>query len=74
MIPWLTVSSSWLDAVHYDAGDLYVRFKDKNGAHTVTCHYENVPLETWTGLLTAPSKGEFFHASGLINHPYKVIG
>ncbi len=73
-IPWINVGSSWLDAIAYDSGDLYIRFHDKKGKPTVTAHYADIPLETWTAFLEADSKGVYFHSSGLIHHAYTIIG
>lgn len=68
MAEWIDVSSSWLESIRYDSGDLYIKFKD--GA---ICHYAGVSLDTWTDLLTAPSKGKFMHSSGLNKKKYTLL-
>lgn len=73
MVDWIPVHSSWLDAYYYDRGTLFVRFKNKSGRGAITCMYEDVPIDLWTGLLEAPSKGTYFHQSGLINWTYTLI-
>jgi hypothetical protein len=72
---WQTVNSSWLAAVDYRAEEmaLYVRFKDKRGRFTVTARYDNVDPTLGFGLLEAPSKGEYFHSSGLIRRRYTLV-
>lgn len=67
--------SSWLHSYYYDSAEsaLYVRFKNKKGRLTVTCRYDEIPLGVWMGLILASSKGEFFHNSGLILWPYKIV-
>ncbi len=69
MIP---VSSSYLDAVEYDAATavLRIRFKNKKGRITGTATYLNVDPGRALGLLNAPSKGVYFHASGLSKRHY----
>jgi hypothetical protein len=54
------VSSSNISAVGYDPVEstLYISFV-RNGA--LYAYYE-VPIEVYTGLLTASSKGSYFHS------------
>lgn len=72
---WVDVDSSWLQAVKYEAksASLYVRFKDKAGNPTVTARYDGVDPATGFGLINAPSKGEYFHRSGLIKRRYVLV-
>lgn len=55
---WIPVSSSNLDAVSYDdiLRRLFVRFKSGS-----VYQYENVPKGKYQGLISAASKGSFFH-------------
>lgn len=70
-----TPASSWVRslAYYYDIskggsrGTLRVRYK--SGA---VCEYGDVPLATWTGFLTAASKGKFVHAH-LFDKPYTLV-
>ena len=72
---WISVDSSWLSAVKYDAetSTLWIRFKDKKGNSTVTARYENVDPTRGFGLIEAESKGEYFHSSGLIRKAYTIV-
>lgn len=65
---FISVSSSWLRRYAYDSGDLYIEYKSG-----VMCHYANVPLSIWTGLLGAASKGKYVWSSGLYYWPYTII-
>lgn len=67
---WIDVTSSWLVAYFYDddSHTLFVRFK--SGA---VCQYNHVSPELWAGLQGAPSKGKYFHASGLARWPYTLV-
>lgn len=69
------VESSWIFSVDYypETATLVVRFKDKKGRITATCQYEDVDPTRGFGLLNAPSKGKYFHESGLIRKPYKRL-
>ena len=72
---WVTVEPSWLAAIDYqpETATLLVRFKDKQGRFTVTARYNGISPELGVGLLNAPSKGKYFHSSGLINRPYTLV-
>jgi hypothetical protein len=35
--------------------------------------YSNVPPEIYSNLMTAPSKGKFFHANVKNNYPYRSV-
>lgn len=70
------VDSSWIFSVDYysETGTLVVRFKDKKtGRITRTCQYDGVDPTRGFGLLNAPSKGVYFHASGLYKRDHKVL-
>jgi hypothetical protein len=70
------VDSSWIYSVDYypEGAVLIVRFKDKKTGHiTATCRYENVDPIRGFGLLNAPSKGTYFHASGLYGRQHKKL-
>lgn len=71
----VSTHSSWLHSYYYDteSSSLYIRFKDKKGRVTVTCRYDEIPVEVWVGMIMASSKGEFFHQSGLYIWPYKIV-
>jgi hypothetical protein len=68
----MKVQSSWVDAIAYDGGDLFVRYKDKEGKPTVLCKYEGITLDQWIDFLGAPSKGQWIHAN-IIKHPYTIV-
>jgi KTSC domain len=72
-MPFLNVSSSWVDAYYWEGGTLFVRFKDKTGGATVLCQYEDVSLELWLSFLNAPSKGKWVHQH-LMGWPYTIVG
>lgn len=72
-IPWVSLGHHWVSAAHYDAGDLYVQYTDRNGNVQATCWYQGVPLSMWTDLLTAGNKGKWVHQSGLYKWPYTLI-
>lgn len=54
MIP---VNSSNLASVGYENGTLHIRFRS-GGLYS----YTNVPVSVYQGLMSAPSKGSYFHA------------
>ena len=56
MPKWIGVTSSNLQAVAYERGNLYIRFN--TGAMYV---YYDVPIEVAQALLDAESKGQFLH-------------
>ncbi len=72
----IQVQSSYLDAVEYDAATsvLKIRFKRKDGRITGTATYLGVDPTRAFGLLNAPSKGSYFHSSGLSKRPYTWRG
>lgn len=56
-LQWVSVQSSNLQAVAYDADSrkLHVRFKP-SGYYV----YSGVPMSVYEGILSAPSKGRYF--------------
>lgn len=60
----------------WDAGTLFVGFKDRNGNPTVVVQYDDpVPLEVWLDFLQAPSKGIWVHEHIIAeNWDYKIVG
>lgn len=57
-IPWIAVNSSNIQAIRYlmASKEMQVRFKD-SGIY----RFHNVPGSIYTGMLSAPSKGKYFH-------------
>lgn len=66
MIP---VISSDLNAVGYENGILYIRF-NSGGLYC----YSGVPLNVFNSLLSAGSKGRYFHAFIKGRYPHRRIG
>lgn len=64
----IPVSSSNLSSVAYDSGTLEIQFK--NGRYY---RYFNVPESVYLGLLTAPSKGRYFHRHIKTAYPYTPL-
>lgn len=65
MIP---VSSSNIASVGYENGTLYIRFHS-GGLY----EYTNVPAALYQGLMSAPSKGRYFHANIKCSYAYRRI-
>ena len=65
MIP---VDSSNLSSVGYENGTLYVAF-NSGGLYS----YSGVPASVYSGLLSASSKGRYFHANIKNVYPYQRI-
>lgn len=68
MINWISVSSSNLDALAFDQGDLYIRFKSGS-----IYYYSDVPISLYLDILGAGSKGKFHHANLKNKFNYKRI-
>jgi len=51
------VSSSDISSVGYDSGTMHIRFRS-GGIYA----YSGVPQSVYSGLMSAPSKGRYFHA------------
>ena len=72
MIPgeWISLVSSNLDAMKYDAGSsvLHVRFKN-GGAYA----YDDVPPETAEGLHSASSHGQYLREHVIGTHKHRRI-
>ena len=62
------VSSSNLAGVGYENGTLYIQFHS-GGLY----RYANVPLSVYQGLLSASSKGRYFHANIKDSYAYRRI-
>ena len=65
----ISVSSSNLDAVGYEKGTLYVRFK--NGS---LYSYSGVPEYVYNELMNASSKGHYLATYVKGRYPYSKIG
>ena len=65
MIP---VDSSDLSSVGYENGTLYIAF-NSGGLYS----YSGVPASVYSGLLSASSKGRYFHANIKNVYPYQRI-
>lgn len=65
----ISVSSSNLDAVGYEKGTLYVRFK--NGS---LYSYSGVPEYIYNELMNASSKGSYLATYVKGHYPYSKIG
>ncbi len=65
MIP---VDSSDLSSVGYENGTLYIAF-NSGGLYS----YSGVPASVYSGLLSASSKGRYFHANIKNAYPYQRI-
>ena len=67
----ISVDSRDLESVGYDASSktLYVRFH-KGGTYS----YSNVPDHIYRGLMSAPSKGQYFRANIRTTYAYRKIG
>jgi hypothetical protein len=71
------VASSNLDAVGYESASaetdevntLYIRF-----ASGPTYAYYNVPQDVYEGLMSAASKGEYFHYNIRDRFSYNIVG
>ncbi len=66
MIP---VSSSDISSIGYENGTLYIQFHS-GGMYS----YDNVPVSVYQNLMTAPSKGRYFHANIKSVYAYHRIG
>ena len=66
---WTSVHSSWVDAILYDQGTLFVRFR-KGGA--VVQYNDYYPLDFYLAFLSAPSKGKFVWAH-LYDKSYTLV-
>lgn len=66
MIP---VSSSDISSVGYENGILYIQFHS-GGMYS----YSGVPASVYQNLMSAPSKGRYFHANIKGIYAYKRIG
>ena len=58
--PWVAVNSSNIQAIRYFmvSKEMQIRFKD-SGVY----RFKNVPGNIYAGMLSAPSKGKYFHNS-----------
>ncbi|GAA0135366.1 hypothetical protein YSY43_22060 [Paenibacillus sp. YSY-4.3] len=67
---WVSVSSSNLDAVAYDASSstLFVRFNDGS-----TYAYDGVPASIHSGLMNASSHGSYLAAHVKGSYPYRRV-
>lgn len=65
MIP---VDSSNIASVGYENGTLYIRFHS-GGLYS----YSDVPASVYQGLMSAPSKGRYFHAHIRGQYNYRHI-
>lgn len=65
------VASSDLSSVGYDAqtGTLYISFHSGS-----TYAYDHVPSIVYNGLMSAPSRGKYFHAYIKGRYSYRRIG
>ena len=66
MIP---VSSSDISSVGYENGILYIQFHS-GGMYS----YSGVPASVYQNLMSAPSKGRYFHANIKGIYAYQRIG
>lgn len=59
------VTSSQLASVGYDPGTqtLEIEFNNHRGGPTSVYQYDNVPPETHTAMMKAPSQGSYFYAN-----------
>ena len=57
--PWVSVDSSWLDAIAYYELAWVLEIRLKNGKRY---SFMNVPPEVYEAFLESPSKGEFFNS------------
>ena len=72
-VPMTEVDSSWVHSMGWADNVMVVTYKDKTGAITVTCRYDNVAELLFRAFLSAPSHGKFVHA--VVRHlPYTIIG
>ncbi len=65
----LPVSSSNIESVGYENGTLYIRFHS-GGLYS----YQNVPVAVYQGLMSASSKGRYFHSNIKGAYVYRRIG
>lgn len=73
--PHEAVVSSNLASVAYDfpSQTLEVRFRTSSRNTTNTCRYAGVPLGIYRGLMSASSKGKFFHALIRDRYPFTYV-
>lgn len=72
--PWVSLVSSNLSACRYmterRTGRGYLQIRFHSGT---TYEYAGVPLEVYTGLLAAPSKGKYHHKHIRMSYPYRRL-
>ncbi len=66
----ISVASSNIHSIGYEAGILYVRFISNGSLY----RYYNVPKNVFDGLLAAGSKGSYLHSHIAKVYPYDRIG